>query len=115
MSVPTSRRDRIKAWWAHAFAVDDPERGVGSEEEALAERAARFLVRRRLTTPSLLMLELSRPFNFICSQFLTFLSPFATLIFSPPEYERFVRFLEKRQSIEVMINKIVECENQRDG
>jgi hypothetical protein len=95
--------------------VDDPEFGIESEEEALAERAARFLVRRRLTTPSLMVLEMSRPFNFICSQFLTFLSPFATLIFSPPEYERFVRFLEKRKSVEMMIDKIVECENQRDG
>ena len=68
-----------------------------------------------MAAPALMVLETSRPFNFIGSQFLTFLSPFLTLVFSPPEYERFVRFLEKRRSIELMIDKILERENEHPG
>ena len=111
LSKPSSLTHRLKAWCSHAFAVEPPEEGFGPEEEALAERVARFVVRRRMTTPALMVLETGRPFNFIGSQFLTFLSPFLTLIFSPPEYERFVGFLEKRRSIPFTIDKILELEN----
>ena len=115
MSGPTSPINRLKAWCAHAFAVDSPEDGFDAQEEALADKLARFVVRRRMAAPALMVLETSRPFNFIGSQFLTFLSPFLTLVFSPPEYERFVRFLEKRRSIELMIDKILERENEHPG
>jgi hypothetical protein len=115
LSGPTSPIDRLKAWCAHAFAVEDPQQGIDPEEEALAEKMARFVVRRRMAVPALMALETGRPFNFIGSQFLTFLSPFLTLIFAPREYERFVRFLEKRRSIEVIIGKILELENEPNG
>ncbi len=115
MSDPASPISRLKAWCAHAFAVDPPEHGFDAEEEALADKVARFVVRRRMAAPALMVLETGRPFNFIGSQFLTFLSPFLTLVFSPPEYERFVRFLEKRSSIELMIDKILERENEHPG
>jgi hypothetical protein len=115
LSSPTSPIHRLKTWCAHAFAVDPPEDRFDAEEEALAAKMAKFVVGRRMATPALMILETSRPFNFIGSQFLTFLSPFLTLVFSPAEYERFVRFLEKRRSIEVMIDKILELENERNG
>ena len=114
MSGIVSRKTRFSVWWSHAFAVEKPDDGFDAEEEALAERLARFVVRRRMTTPALLVLETGRPFNFIGSQFLVFLSPFLTLVFSPEEYERFVRFLEKRPSIEFLVDKILELENERD-
>ena len=114
MSKPTSPIARLKAWFSHAFAVAPPQEGFDPEEEALAERVAAFVVRRRMAAPALMVLETGRPFNFIGSQFLTFLSPFLTLIFSPAEYERFVGFLEKRQSIPFTIDKILELENRRE-
>lgn len=114
MSRPTSQIDRFRTWCAHAFAVDPPE-GITPEEEALAEKLARFVVRRRMATPALMVLETGRPFNFLGSQFLTFLSPFLTLVFSPPEYERFVRLLEKRRSVDLVIDKILDQEGRRHG
>ena len=60
-------------------------------------------------------LEAGRPFNFIGSQFLTFLSPFVNLIFSGEEYNRFVRFLEKRRSVQTLIDSLVEAENRLNG
>ncbi len=114
MSGIGSRKTRFSAWWSHAFAVEAPEDRFDPEEAALAERLARFVVRRRMTTPALMILEMGRPFNFIGSQFLVFLSPFLTLIFSTVDYERFVRFLEKRPSIAFLVDKILELEQDRD-
>ena len=45
-------------------------------------------------------------------QVLVFMAPFMTFIFSPPEYERFARLLEKRRSIDLLIDAIVERENE---
>ena len=114
-SLPTSTVARLKTWCAHAFAVDPPEDRFDPEEEMLADRVAAFVVRRQVSAPALMVLETGRPFNFIGSQFLAFLSPFLTLIFSPPEYERFVRFLEKRRSIDILIDRIVQMEDGGDG
>jgi len=115
MSGPASRMQRLRAWCEHAFAVNPPENRITEEERALAAKMAEFVVRRQMTTPALMVLEASRPFNFIGSQFLAFLSPFVTLIFSGVEYGRFVRFLEKRQSIQALIDTLVETENQLNG
>lgn len=115
MSRPASRIQRIRTWCAHAFAVNPPASRITEEERALAARMADFVVRRQMTTPALMVLEAGRPFNFIGSQFLAFLSPFVTLIFSGEEYGRFVRFLEKRQSVQTLIDALAETENRRNG
>jgi len=115
LSVRTSRLARLKSWCAHAFAVDPPENGFVPDEETLADRVADFVVRRRMTAPALVALETGRPLNFVGSQFLVFLSPFLTLIFLPQEYERFTRFMEKRRSIDLLIDKILEHENRTHG
>ncbi len=115
MSRPASRKQRLRTWCEHAFAVNPPEDRVTEDERALAARMAEFVVRRQMTTPALMVLEAGRPLNFIGSQFLTFLSPFVTLIFSSVEYDRFVRFLEKRQSVQTLIDSLVEAENRLNG
>ena len=107
--------DRIREWCAHAFAMDAPGVEFSEEDQDLALRVAHFVVGRQMATPTLILLEASTPFNFIGSQFLAFLAPFCTLIFSEHEYKRFVLFLEKRQSIRLMIDKIIEMEDQRNG
>ena len=115
MSGPASRMRRLRTWCEHAFAVNPPENRITGEERALAARLADFVVRRRMTTPALMALEAGRPFNFIGSQFLAFLSPFVNLIFSGVEYDRFVRFLEKRQSVQTLIDTLAEAENRLNG
>lgn len=97
----------------HAFAVKDEEAGdFDAEERQLAERVATFIVRRRMTAPAVMLLESGRPLNFLGSQLLAFLSPFATLLFSSEEYDRFVRFLEKRSSIDLILDAIEEAESR---
>ena len=107
--------DRLKNWWAHAFAVDSPTGEFSAQDREMVERLARWVVGRGLSAPALMALETGRPLNFVGSQVLVFLSPLLTQIFSPTEYDRFVRILEKRQSIDLIVEAITAQENTRDG
>ena len=106
---------RLAAWWAHAFAVEAPDAPFEDGERQLAERLAAFVVRRRMTSAALLALETSRPLGFLGSQFLVFLAPFATLLFSSEEYEGLTRLLERRNGMDLIVDMIVERENERPG
>ena len=110
-----SQTDKIRTWWRHAFAIEDPNEGWSSEERELAERLAEFVVRRRLGAVALMTLEAGRPFSFLGSQALTFLSPFATLVFSTAEYERFTRLLERRRSVDLIVEAIARRESEKHG
>ena len=103
---------RFSAWCAHAFAVHGPQEEPDPREREVAARLAQFVARRQLVTPALMLLESGRPLNFIGSQVLAFLAPFATLVFAPDEYEVLVRLLERRQGIEVLIAALT-AEEQR--
>ena len=106
-----SRLNDFKKWWSHAFAVEDSTQEWSVQERELVERLARFVVRRRMTTPALMVLETGRPLNFIGSQFLVFLSPFLKFVFNPAECDRFTEILQKRHSINFIIDAIIEREN----
>ncbi len=105
--------NNIKAWWRHAFAVEDPQEGWSAEDRELAERLADLIVRRRLGGAALMALEAGRPCNFLGSQALIFLTPFATLVFSADEYERFARMLERRQSIDLLLEALTRRESEK--
>ncbi|MFH1569432.1 MAG: hypothetical protein ABIL09_15660 [Gemmatimonadota bacterium] len=107
-----SRLERFRAGLANAFAVEAGE-DFSEQERALADRLARLVVRRRLTAPALMVLESSRPLNFIGSQALAFFGPLLHAVFAPGEYECFTRLLEKRRSIDLIIDTITERENER--
>ena len=109
-----SRRQRFSAWCAHAFAVAAANPEPSLQERELAARLARLVVQRQLSTPALMFLESSRPLSFIGSQVLAFLAPFATLVFSPSEYEVVVRMLEKRQGLDLLIEALAEVQ-ERDA
>ena len=105
-----SALQRLSAWCAHAFAVEGPAGEPDPREREVAARLAQFVARRQLVTPALMLLESGRPLNFVGSQVLAFLAPFATLIFSPEEYEVLVRLLERRQGIDVLIEALTEAQ-----
>ena len=96
----------LKTWWSHAFEVEPDTGEFTDEARELIDRLASFVVRRGMVTPALLVLESGRPLNFVGSQMLAFLAPFLTFVFSPPEYDRFVLLLEKRKSIDLIIEAI---------
>ena len=115
-SLPASRIGRLRTWCAHAFAVESPDAPFDDGERQLADRLAGFVVRRRMTSPALMALESSRPLSFLGSQFLVFLAPFATLLFSSQEYQRLTRLLERRRGLDLVVDAIVARENERlDG
>jgi hypothetical protein len=94
----------------HAFTVGESCDPFSAEDHLLAERLAQFITRRALNSPCILILEMARPLNFVGSQLLTFIRPFATFLFSASEYDRFVRLLERRESVDLLVAKISECE-----
>lgn len=79
------------------------------------ERLARLVVRRRMTAPALMALESTRPLSFIGSQVLAFAGPMLKLAFSPGEYDRLQGLLERRRSIDWIIEAIAESEDRRRG
>lgn len=107
------RINSLKAQWRHAFALEDPAVGWSEDERALVERLAEFIVRRRMGAAAAMALEACRPLNFLGSQALVFLAPFATLVFSRTEYQRFTRMLECRQCIDLLAEAIAQRESQK--
>ncbi len=85
-----------------------------SEEEiALARRYAAAIVDRRMAMPATLFLEGVRPLNFIGSQFLHFFNPLLGAVFNYRELEAFALFLEKRESIDLVLREIETLEEAR--
>lgn len=94
-------------WFKHAFAIDSPDQIKPNEtQRVLLEKLCTEVVRRRLTTPALFMLETSRPLNYVSAQFLYFLQPIATVIFDKSGYERLAQFLEQRGSIDYICERL---------
>lgn len=115
-SNSASKTKQLRTWWQHAFAVSPPEQAIAEEDEKIAQKVAHFIVKRQLSAPAIMLLETGRPLNFLGSQFLTFLSPFVSIIFSnTQEFDRFTQFLEKRESISCLIQQIETMENQIHG
>ena len=105
----TGRRliDRIK----HAFAVEDPEDFEPTERERLAaEKICEEVVRRRMTLPASMLLEMSRPLNYLGAQALHFFTPFASVLVDGRSWEDFAAFVERRGSVEYLIRTIEDCE-----
>ena len=94
-------------WLKHAFAVDPPgEIQPNESQRGLVEKLCVEIVRRRLTTPAMFTLEMSRPLNYVSAQFLRFIQPFVTVIVDRGEYENLTRFLEQRGSIDYVCRRI---------
>ncbi|WP_437225719.1 hypothetical protein SH661x_004199 [Planctomicrobium sp. SH661] len=94
----------------HAFAVNTPLPPPTREQLQVVERIAHEVVRRRLTTPALTFLEMSRPLNFLGSQAMHFFSPMVTTVLDAPAYEVFAKFLERRDAIDLIVSRIEHLE-----
>jgi hypothetical protein len=85
----------------HAFAVDPPGPAQPDEAQArIIERVCREIVRRRLTAPAMMALEMGRPLNHLSAQVLTFFKPFVSMVGDAASYDEFTAFLEQRGSID---------------
>ncbi|HEX37662.1 MAG TPA: hypothetical protein ENG70_02225 [Candidatus Cloacimonetes bacterium] len=83
-----------------------------SKEDAyeLMDRTAKFIVERRMGSAALLFIESLRPLNFIASQILYLVAPFAEIIFKPKEYQKFACALENDENIKYLMDKIDELD-----
>ena len=107
MSERKSIVDRIR----HAFAIEDAaDFEPTPREAAAAEKVCREVVRRRMTVPAVMLLEISRPLNYLGAQALHFFQPFGTVLIEPGAWETFANFLERRGSVEYLARLIEDAE-----
>ena len=87
--------------------MPDPEKEPLPEEEmAVLEKLARKTVEKRMTVPAIMFLESVKPLNYIGSQALVFFEPIVQTIFNLKDYDTFRTALEKRETLEILIQKI---------
>lgn len=82
-----------------------------SEQRALLEKLATWIVRRNLVAPAILFLEIGKPLNFLGSQLLIAFSPFVQAFFKGDQYQKIALILEKDENVELLIQMI----EQSDG
>ncbi|MBU8932778.1 MAG: hypothetical protein KOO62_02115 [candidate division Zixibacteria bacterium] len=83
---------------------------LAEDERAVMEKVAKQVVDRRMAVPAIIFLESVKPLNFIASQTLVFFEPIIQTVFSFKDYEAFRTGLEKRESVEILIQHIEELD-----
>jgi hypothetical protein len=100
----------------HAFAVDPPGPAKPTpEQQEVVEGFCRWVARRHLTLPGIIVMEVIRPLNWIMAQAGHFFSPGVWAV-TPEQthqgYKHFVSFLEQRGSIEYITRRIEHLEDE---
>ena len=93
-------------WLKHAFAVNPAVVEPTETQRKLVDKVCAEIVRRRLTTPALMALEMSRPLNFVSAQFLHFVQPTVSTILDAEGINQLAAFLEQRGSIEFICKRL---------
>jgi hypothetical protein len=94
-------------WLKHAFATDPPGPAQPTEAQRLVvEKVCREVVRRRLTAPVGVALEMCRPLNFVSAQLLHVLQPFLAVLTDTAAYDAFAAFLEQRGSVDYIAERL---------
>jgi len=91
----------------NAFAVDKP--GAAEPTERIVEivdKVAKAVVRRKMTTPALMALEMGRPLNFVASQAIHFFRPIISVVLDTEAIKEFATFLEQRGSVEYLCRRL---------
>jgi len=110
MSQKKNLVERIK----HAFAVQKPADLIVDERTGKTiDSICREIIRREMVVPTLMMLEMSRPLNFLGSQALHFFQPFGTVLVDPGAWDAFAVFLEQRGSVEYLIQRLEDLDVER--
>ena len=83
-----------------------------SEQQALLEKVATQIVKRRLTVPAIIALEICKPLNFLGSQVLIAFNPFVHSIFNSADYQKFALIIEKDANVESLIKLIEDLDKE---
>lgn len=101
-------------WLKHAFAVEPDGPAEPTEpQRVVIERVLRAIVRRRMATPALMLLETTRPLNYLGAQAMHFLAPVVTAVVDQEGYEEFAAFLERRGSVDYLCGQIEALEAEQ--
>ena len=106
-----------KQGWRHAFAVDPPGPAEPTPEQQFAvDWLCTQVVKRHLTTPGVLGLEMFRPLNYFGANLVGHVfAPAIWAIFRESTYENykhFVGFLEHRGSMEYLEHRLEHFEEE---
>lgn len=81
-------------------------------EQEMIDKIAGKIVKRRLSVPAVLFLEVMKPLNFFGAQTLNFFGPIIeSFLKRENRYYDFTAFLEKRENIEAILKRVEELEN----
>ena len=83
--------------------------------DPLLEQAAVEVVKRRLETPTILLLEMHRPLTFLGSQALVVFTPMLAPAFGVERLERIAALLEDRRNLDRLLERIEELAAARDA
>ena len=101
-------------WFKHAFGIDRPGPAEPTESQrALIDKICGEIVRRRMTAPALLVLEMHRPFNYLSAQLLHFFQPFVSVLVDAHGYSEFTQFLEHRGSVDYIVSRLEAMEDSK--
>ncbi|HOK53514.1 MAG TPA: hypothetical protein PKV43_03540 [Armatimonadota bacterium] len=84
------------------------------ETEKLVNDVAAEIIKRRLETPAVLFLEMHKPLSFIASQGLIVALPFLAPILGQDRMSKLSRFLQGRDNVERLIQRIEDMSEERD-
>lgn len=88
-------------------AMKVPEQTPLPEEElAVLEKVAKKVVEKSMSVPAIVFLESIKPLNFVGSQAMVFFEPIVQSLFNLKDYDTFRTALEKRQTLEILIQRI---------
>lgn len=83
-------------------------RDLTEKDLLLISKIAKKIVYIGLATPAIFFIEMHKPMNFLGSQLLYFLEPILWGFFNTNEFRQFAGILEKRDSLETLLQKIEE-------
>lgn len=97
------------------MTTKDKNSGFTEYELELMDKYARKIVRRRLESPAIFMLESFKPMNFVGSQIMLGAEPLLGIFLDTKEFKQFQKLLERRDSIEKFLTIIEEFTDKREN
>jgi hypothetical protein len=78
----------------------------------IIEKISKFIVERKMGSAAILTIESLRPLNYIGSQLMYFLAPFAEVIFNAKEYQELAALIENREYVKMLLDRIDEMDEE---
>lgn len=85
------------------------------ETDALLDKVAHEIKKRKLELPASLMLDIHRPLSFVGSQAAIAFSPFLVPFFGFDGVNNYTRLLSKRENLELLLERLDKNEAESEG